>query len=140
LAEGVSNYGFGGNISLKNQTQERYIMSDEKKFIQDDVVVEIKNKARGDMEFRKMLFDNPQEALGQFGFVIPGSSGDDRNYQETLEAVFVRADFYKWFNTEILSEFRDETNTMIPGPSKTATENEDVDWDFEVTTYKTEPG
>lgn len=114
-------------------------MSDEKKFIQDDVVVELKNKARGDIEFRKMLFDNPQEALGQFGFVIPGSSGDDRNYQETLEAVFVRADFYKWFNTEILSEFRDETITKIPGPSETATENEDVDWDFEVTTYKTKP-
>jgi hypothetical protein len=109
-------------------------MSDEKKFIQDDVVVEIKNKARGDMEFRKMLFDNPQEALGQFGFVIPGSSGDDRNYQETLEAVFVRADFYKWFNTEILSEFRDETRSFV-----TATDNEDMDWDFEVTTYKTKP-
>ena len=114
-------------------------MSDEKKFIQDDVVVEIKNKARGDMEFRKMLFDNPQEALGQFGFVIPGSSGDDRNYQETLNAVFVRADFYKWFNTEILSEFKDETIKLIPGPSETATENEDMDWDFEVTTYKTKP-
>ena len=114
-------------------------MSAEKKFIRDDVVAEIKNKARVDMEFRKMLFDNPQEALGQFGFVIPGSPGDDRNYQETLEAVFVRADFYKWFSTEILSEFRDETIKMTPGPSETATENEDVDWDFEVTTYKTKP-
>ena len=114
-------------------------MSDEKKFIRDDVVVEIKNKARGDMEFRKMLFDNPQEALGQFGFVIPGSPGDGGNYQETLNAVFVRADFYKWFNTEILSEFRDETIKKIPGPSETATENEDMDWDFEVTTYKTKP-
>jgi len=111
-------------------------MSDEKKFIQDDVVVEIKNKARGDTEFRKMLFDNPQEALGQFGFVIPGSSGDDSNYQETLEAVFVRADFYKWFNTEILNEFRDETTTV---PLVTVTDNEDMDWDFEVTTYKTKP-
>ena len=109
-------------------------MSDEKRFIRDDVVVEIRNKARGDMEFRKMLFDNPQEALGQFGFVIPGSSGDDRNYQETLEAVFVRADFYKWFNTEILSEFRDETR-----PLKTATEHEVTDWDFEVKRYKTKP-
>lgn len=114
-------------------------MSDEKKFIRDDVVVEIKNKARGDMEFRKMLFDNPREALGQFGFVIPGSSDDGRNYQETLNAVFVRADFYKWFNIEILSEFRDETIKMIPEPIGTATENEDVDWDFEVTTYKTKP-
>lgn len=109
-------------------------MSDEKKFIRDDVVVEIRNKARGDMEFRKLLFDNPQDALGQFGFVIPGSSGDDRNYQETLNAVFVRADFYKWFNKAILSEFRDETRSFV-----TATENDDMDWDFEVTTYKTKP-
>jgi len=114
-------------------------MSDEKKFIRDDAVAEIKNKARGDMEFRKMLFDNPQEALGQFGFVIPGSSGDDSNYQETLNAMFVRADFYKWFHTEILSEFRDETIKKIQGPFVTATENEDMDWDFEVTTYKTKP-
>jgi len=85
------------------------------------------------MEFRKMLFDNPQEALGQFGFVIPGSSGDDRNYQETLNAVFVRADFYKWFNTEILSEFRDET--MTPGPLATATDDEDAYWGLEVKLY-----
>ena len=114
-------------------------MSEKKSFIRDDVVAEIKNKARGDMEFRKMLFDNPQEALGQFGFVIPGSSGDDRNYQETLDAVFVRADFYRWFNTEILSEFRDETIKMTPGPLATATEHEVTDWDFEVTRYKTKP-
>ena len=112
-------------------------MSENKSFIRDDVVARIRYKAKEDMEFRKMLFDNPQEALGQFGFVIPGSSGDGRNYQEPLDEVFVRADFYKWFNTEILSEFRDETNTMIQGPSETATENEDMDWDFEVTTYKT---
>ena len=110
-------------------------MSDEKKFIQDDVVAEIKNKAKEDMEFRKMLFDNPQEALGQFGFVIPGSSGDDRNYQETLDAVFVRADFYKWFNTEILSEFRDEIIKMTPGPCVTATEDEDAYWGLEVKLY-----
>jgi hypothetical protein len=114
-------------------------MSDEKKFIKDDVVAKIKNKARGDMEFRKMLFDNPQEALDQFGFVIPGSPGDNRNYQEALNAVFVRADFYKWFHAEILSEFREETIKKNLVPSKTATENEDMDWDFEVTTYKTKP-
>ncbi len=114
-------------------------MSEKKSFIPDDVVAEIKNKAKGDMAFRKMLFDNPHEALGQFGFVIPGSSGDGRNYQETLNAMFVRADFYKWFNTEILSEFRDETIKMTPVPLVTATENEDMDWDFEVTTYKTKP-
>ena len=111
-------------------------MSDEKTFIQDDVVAEIKNKARGEMEFKKMLFDNPQEALGQFGFVIPGSSGDGKNYLDTLNAVFVRADFYKWFSTEILSEFREEAIAMTPGPFVTATEHEDMDWDFEVTTYK----
>jgi hypothetical protein len=114
-------------------------MSDEKTFIRDDVVAEIKNKARGDMEFKKMLFANPQEALGQFGFVIPGSSGDGKNYLETLNAVFVRADFYKWFNTEILSEIRDETIKMTPGPFVTATEHEVTDWDFEVTRYKTKP-
>jgi len=112
-------------------------MRNEKRFIQEDVVAEIRNKARGEMEFKKLLFDNPQEALGQFGFVIPGSSDDGRNYLETLNAVFVRADFYTWFNTEILSEFREETITMTPGPAVTATGNEDMDWDFEVTTYKT---
>ena len=58
-------------------------MSDKNNFIRDEVVVEIKNKARGDMEFKKMLFANPQEALGQFGFVIPGSSGDGRNYLDS---------------------------------------------------------
>ncbi len=114
-------------------------MRGEKKFIEDDVVVEIKNKARGDMKFRKMLFDNPQEALGQFGFVIPGSSGDGSNYQESVEAMFVRADFYQWFNTEILSKFRDETIKMPQEPFETATKNKDMDWDFEVTTYKTKP-
>ena len=114
-------------------------MRGEKKFIQEDVVVEIKNKARGDMEFRKLLFDNPQEALGQFGFVIPGSCSDGSNYQESVEAIFVRADFYQWFNKEILSEFRDETIKMPKGPFETATENEDMDWDFEITTYKTKP-
>ena len=114
-------------------------MSDEKTFIRDDVVADIKNKARVDMEFKKILFANPQVALGQFDFVIPGSSGDGKNYLETLEAVFVRADFYKWFNTKILSEFRDETIAMTPGPFVTATEHEDMDWDFEVTAYKTKP-
>lgn len=114
-------------------------MSAKKMFIRDDVVTEIKNKARSDMEFKKLLFDNPQEALGQFGFVIPGSSGDGKSYLDTLNEVFVRSDFYQWFNTEILNEFRDETITMIPGPFVTATEHEDMDWDFEVTKYKTKP-
>lgn len=110
-------------------------MSDEKKYIRDDVVAEIQNKARGDMEFKKMLFTNPQEALGQFGFVIPGSSGDGKNYLETVYAMYDRADFYQWFNIEILNEFREETITMPAGPCVTATNHEDVAWDFEVTTY-----
>ena len=114
-------------------------MSNEKTFIRDDVVAKIKNKARGDMEFKKMLFTNPQEALGQFGFVIPGSSGEGKNYQESVNAMYDRADFYRWFSTEILNEFRDEAITMTPGACVTATEHEDVAWDFEVTTYKSKP-
>ena len=109
-------------------------MSDEKKFISDEVVEEIREKARGDEEFRKLLFDNPEAALGQFGFVIPGSSGDARDYQDTLKAMYVRADFYEWFNTAIQSEFREEK-----GPVVFATEHADMDWDFEVTTYKPKP-
>jgi hypothetical protein len=53
--------------------------------------------------------------------------------------MYDRADFYRWFNTEILNEFREETITMTPGLSVTATEHEDMDWDFEVTAYKTKP-
>ena len=110
-------------------------MSGEMRFIREEVVAEIKNKARGDMAFKKTLFDNPEEALSQFGFVIPGSSGDGKNYQETLYAMFARADFYIWFNTAILSEFREEK-----GPVLTASEHADMDWDFEVTNYKNNPG
>ena len=108
-------------------------MSNEKTFIRDDVLAEILKKARRDMEFKKMLFANPQEALGQFGVVIPIASG--KNYLETVYAAFDRAEFYSWFNKEILNEFRDETVTMAPGLCVTATEHEDVDWDFEVTNY-----
>ena len=114
-------------------------MSDQKTFIRDDVVVEIKNKARGDMEFKKMLFANPQEALGQFNFVIPGSSGEGKNYLESVYAMYDRAEFYRWLDTEILNEFRAEVITMPPGPCVTAIEHEDVDWDFEVTTHKPKP-
>jgi hypothetical protein len=110
-------------------------MSDEITFTRDDLVVEIKNKAREDIEFKKLLFANPQEALGQFDFVIPGSSGDGKNYLESVYAMYARADFYRWFYTEILNEFRDEAITMPLGPCVTAIEHEDVDWDFEVTTY-----
>jgi len=53
--------------------------------------------------------------------------------------MYDRANFYRWFNTEILNEFRDKTITMTPGACVTATEHEDVAWDFEVTTYKSKP-
>ena len=108
-------------------------MSDEKTFIRDDVVAEILKKARRDTEFKKMLFYNPQEALDQFGVVIPLASG--KNYLETVYAAYDRARFYSWFSKEILNQFRDETVKMAPGPCLTATEHEDVGWDFEVTSY-----
>ena len=110
-------------------------MSNERTVARDDVVVEIKNKAREDVEFTRMLFANPQEAFGQFGFVIPGSSGDGKTYLESVYAMFARAEFCQWFHTEILNEFRDKAIATAPGPCVTAIEHEDVDWDFEVTTY-----
>lgn len=110
-------------------------MSDKKTFIPDEVAAKVQEKARRDPEFRKLLFDNPQEALTPFGIVIPGSSGDGKSYQETIYAMYDRAEFYQRFNDKILNEFRKETITMTPGPCVTATGQEDVDWDFEVTTY-----
>jgi acid phosphatase family membrane protein YuiD len=77
----------GGTLEVLNQ------MSDKKTFIPDDVVAEIQEKARRDIEFRKMLVANPQEALGEFGIVIPGSSPDDKNYLETVHAMYDRAEF-----------------------------------------------
>ena len=82
------------------------------------------------MEFKKMLFANPQEALGQFGFVIPGSSGDGRNYLETLNAVFSGQIFINGLTQKILSEFRDETIKMTPGPFVTATEHRSYGLEF----------
>lgn len=114
-------------------------MSDKKTFIPDDVVAEIQEKARRDIEFRKMLFANPQEALSEFGIVIPGSSPDDKNYLETVYAMYDRAEFYRLLYCKILNEFRNETINMSPGQCIAATAHEDVDWDFEVTNYQKLP-
>ncbi len=108
-------------------------MSEENTFFTDDVKAQILEKARQDTAFKKMLFDDPQQALNQFGIVIPIASS--KNYLETVYAMYDRAEFYQWYNTEILNEFRDETITMAPGLCVTATEHEDVAWDFEVTSY-----
>lgn len=121
----------GGTLEVLKQ------MSDKKTFIPDDVVAEIQEKARRDIEFRKMLFANPQEALGEFGIVIPGSSPDEKNYLETVYEMYDRAEFYRLFYCKILNEFRNETITMSPGQCIAATAHEDVDWDFEVTNYST---
>jgi len=123
----------GGTLEVLNQ------MSDKKTFIPDDVVAEIQEKARRDIEFRKMLFANPQEALGEFGIVIPGSSPDDKNYLETVYAMYDRAEFYRLLYCKILNEFMNETITMSPGQCIAATAHEDVDWDFEVTNYQKLP-
>jgi hypothetical protein len=109
-------------------------MSNDKTFIKDDVVAEILKKARLDSEFKAMLFSNPQQSLDQFDVVIPGAF--DKNYTETVYAAFDRAEFYSWFNKIILNELRDVTSSTAPGPCVTASEQEDVDWGFEVTKYK----
>ncbi len=109
-------------------------MSNGITFIQDDIVAEILKKARQNTEFKKMLFDNPQKALDQFGIVMPISSG--KGYLDTVYAAFDRAEFYRLFNFKILNELRDETVTMAPGLFANATEHENVDWGFEVTVYK----
>jgi hypothetical protein len=109
-------------------------MSNDKTCIKDDVVAKILKKAREDSEFKAMLFSNPQQALAQLDLVIPGAFG--KNYTETVYAAFDRAEFYRWFNEKILNELRDETSSKAPGPCVTASEHDDVDWDFEVTKYK----
>jgi hypothetical protein len=109
-------------------------MSNDKTFINGDVVAEILKKAWQDPEFKAMLFSNPQQALAQFDVVIPGAFG--KNYTETVYATFDRAEFYSWFDEKILNELRDETGSTAPGHCVTASEHDDVDWDFEVTKYK----
>lgn len=109
-------------------------MSKDKTFIKDEVVAEILKKAREASDFKALLFSNPQQALAQFDFVIPGAFG--KNYTETVYAAFDRAEFFSWFNDKILNELRDETGSTAPGPCITASEHDDVDWDFEVTKYK----
>ena len=109
-------------------------MSNYKTFIKDDVVAEILKKAGEDSGFKAVLFSNPQQALDQFDVVIPGAFG--KNYTETVYAAFDRAEFYSWFNEIILNELRDKTGSKAPGPCVTASEQDDVDWVFEVTKYK----
>ncbi len=109
-------------------------MSNDKAFIKDDIVAEILKNAREDSEFKAMLFSNPQQALDQFDVVIPNAFG--KNYTETVYAAFDRAAFYGWFNKIILNELRDKTIATAPGPCVTASEQEEVDWGFEVTKYK----
>ena len=108
-------------------------MSNEITFITDDVVAEILNKARQETAFKKMLFDDPQKALDQFGVVIPISSGE--GYLDTVYAAFDRAEFYRLFNLKILNDLRDETVTMAPGLGVNVTEDEDAYWGLEVTLY-----
>jgi len=54
------------------------------------------------MEFRKCYLTIPRRrsAIRLSFRVLPVMTG----IPETLNAVFVRADFYNWFNTEILSD------------------------------------
>lgn len=109
-------------------------MSEKKKtIIRDEVVAEILKKAREDKDFKKKLFDNPQEALGEFGVIMPDASGE--HYLGTIYAMYERAEFYSWFYKSILNKLRDETGILAPGLCKTATKHEDMDWDFEVTKY-----
>ena len=105
-------------------------------FIQDDAVAEILKNAWHDNEFKKMLFDDPQKALDQFGVVIPISSGE--GYLDTVYAAFDRAEFYRLLNLNILNELRDETMTMAPGLCADAAGNEDAYWGLEVTIYNAE--
>ena len=99
-------------------------------------MAKIQEKARWDADYRKLLFDNPQEALAPFGIVIPGSSGAGKKYLETIYEMYDRAEFYQLFNVKILNEFREGTITMAPGPCITAASHEDVGWDFEIANYK----
>ena len=108
-------------------------MSNEITFIPDDAVAEILKKARQDTAFKKMLFDDPQKALNQFGVFIPISSG--KGYLDTVYAAFNRAEFFRLFNLKILNELRDEPMIMAPGLYGNANENEDAYWGLEVTIY-----
>ncbi len=69
-------------------------------------MAEIQEKARRDIEFRKMLFANPQEALGEFGIVIPGSSPDDKITWKRCNEMYDRAEFYRLFYCKILNNSR----------------------------------
>ncbi len=90
----------------------------EKNIPQDEVVQEILKKAREDNDFKKMLCDNPQEALGQFGVMMPDVCGEDHHGR--IYSMYDRAEFYRWFYKAILNELKDETEVT--------TKQEDVDW------------
>ena len=109
-------------------------MSNKISFIPNEAVAEILKNARQDTEFKKMLFDDPQKALDQFGVVIPISSG--KGYLDTVYAAFDRAEFYRLFNLKILNELRDEPVKTAPGSSDEAGGDEDAYWGLEVTIYK----
>jgi hypothetical protein len=83
----------------------------------DEVVQEILKKAREDNVYKKMLCDNPKEALGQFDVTMPDVCGEDHHGR--IYSMYDRGEFYKWFYKSILNELRDETET---------TRHEDVDW------------
>ncbi len=105
----------------------------EKTFIPDEVVTEILEKAREDKDYKNMLFNNPKEALGQFGVAMPDVAGED--YFGKIYSMYDRGEFYTWFYKSILNELKCESEGMAPGLCQTATEHEDVNWDFEVTKY-----
>ena len=86
-------------------------------FPKDEVVQEILKKAREDKDFKKMLCDNPKEALGQFGVIMPDLTGEDHHGR--IISMRDRGVFYAWFYKSILDELKDE---------KDATRQEDVDW------------
>jgi hypothetical protein len=93
-------------------------MNDNEKAIpKDEVVKEILKKGSEDKDFKKMLFDNPKEALEQFGVKMPDLSGEDHHGR--IYSMYERGTFYRWFYKSILNELRDETD---------ATRQEDVDW------------
>ncbi len=79
-------------------------------------------KAREDQDFKKVLLENPSEALGPFGVEIPDS-------------LVSRYFFYKWYYESILNELKDATPEA--GGQCGSGQPEDMDWDFEITKYVT---
>ncbi len=92
----------------------------EKTFIKDEVVLEILKKAREDIDFKKQLFDNPQEALAQFGIKIPDGS--------LTTGLMERAVFFAWFYKSILNELKEETAQRQEDPNWHTKENYEFYW------------